>query len=130
MINAGDMFERYLKALRNIPLEDMSENNYEIKENQVNASNEAQIQVQRDAANIYQDLLGPDGLTEKVLTYALTLNQHIMTFTQARAAQTLIALMSSTINSILEYNNGHPDFPMSFDLLDLLSINQIHRIMI
>ena len=128
VVDTNMTFERYLTALRKIPIEEhgkdmelkksSSDEKVDEKSSQkpANTSQESQqLEVQNDAANILAPFLAKEGLAEKTLTYALSLTDHIMTFIPARAAQTITALLTSGVNQILEYNLNHPDFPMEFD---------------
>ena len=112
------MFEKFLRQLRQVEINESGGGTFELKTDSKNNKNDTvspQMQLQTDAANILQQFLAAGGLVDKTLTYALTLNKHIMVFTEARAVETLNALLVSGIQKISEYNNSHPDFPLSYE---------------
>ena len=48
----------------------------------------------------------------KAVEYSFSQN-HVMEFTVMRALESMFALLRKGISNVLEYNDSHPDFPMS-----------------
>ena len=111
------MFEKFLRQLRTVSMDEGSGGAFDLKPKNSDSGDTVtpQMQLQTDAANILQQFLALGGLVDKTLTYALTLSKHIMVFTEARAVETLSALLISGITKISEYNNSHPDFPLNYE---------------
>lgn len=53
-----------------------------------------------------------DGFITQLLEYSHTKN-HVMTFTNIRALESTFALIRKGINTVLEYNDQRPEFPLS-----------------
>lgn len=69
------------------------------------------VQVQRDCATILSAFFSSDGLVNRALEYAVSLD-HIMDFTRLRALSSLFSMINQGVRNILSYNNSHSDFPM------------------
>ena len=69
-------------------------------------------QVQRDCADLLAPHFTSDGLVVRALQYALKLD-HIMDFTRLRALNSLFSMLNQLVRNVLNYNQSHPDFPMS-----------------
>ncbi|RKP12812.1 hydrolytic ATP binding site of dynein motor region D1-domain-containing protein [Piptocephalis cylindrospora] len=52
------------------------------------------------------------GLIMTALQYAETQLEHIMEWTRGRAFTTLFSLLNKMVRAVIEYNVGHPDFPL------------------
>lgn len=74
------------------------------------------VQVQRDCATILSAFFTSDGLANRALEYAVSLD-HIMDFTRLRALSSLFSMINQGVRNILSYNNSHSDFPMQVTIL-------------
>jgi len=70
------------------------------------------LQVQRDCAVVFGPHFTSDGLVNRCLEFAVSLD-HIMDFTRLRALNSLFSMLNQCVRNILTYNSGHPDFPMA-----------------
>ncbi|KAF8758753.1 Dynein heavy chain [Rhizoctonia solani] len=61
---------------------------------------------------ILEPFFSSGGLVELALEFADSVD-HIMDFTTTRALNTLFSLINKTVRNVVEYNNQHPDFPLS-----------------
>jgi dynein heavy chain 1 len=122
VLTAEMIFENFMQKLRNIPVDDGDDDSMlatitgkpgQDTEEEVSPS----LQVQRDIAAILQPYLVPDGLVNKCLQYAFTLD-HVMDFTRLRALGSLFSMINQTVRNILTYNHNHQDFPMQQDQLE------------
>ncbi|KAJ1950138.1 dynein heavy chain, partial [Linderina macrospora] len=75
------------------------------------------MQVQISAAAVYEPHFASDGLVERALLYAGSL-EHIMDFTVSRVLSTLFTLLNKAVSTVIEYNSQHPDFPLAPDAID------------
>ncbi|WVN87983.1 uncharacterized protein L203_103180 [Cryptococcus depauperatus CBS 7841] len=82
-----------------------------------NASINNLLNVQRQAVDMLKPYFDNNGLVNSALDYAQR-STHIMTFTSARALNTLFSLLKATIRNVLEYNARHPDFPLTADKVE------------
>lgn len=69
------------------------------------------LQLQRDCALILAPFFTSDGLVNRALEYAISLD-HIMDFTRLRALSSLFSMINQGVRNVLSYNNSHVDFPM------------------
>ncbi|CAG5125758.1 unnamed protein product, partial [Candidula unifasciata] len=112
------VFENYLQQLRSIPLEESEEDvrhsrtSGESKEEEVSPT----LQIQRDVVNILSPYFTLDGLVNRCLEHAETLD-HIMDFTRLRALTSLFSMLNQGIRNILNYNHAH-DFSMQQDQME------------
>ncbi|XP_039279680.1 dynein heavy chain, cytoplasmic [Nilaparvata lugens] len=117
------IFENYLARLRNIPLEEGDDDYLGLtsKKNQSEINKEEEIsptmQVQLDAANIFQTYFSPDGLVVRCLEYAMT-QEHIMDFTRLRALSSLFSMLNQGVRNVVQYNQSHSDFPLPAEDLE------------
>lgn len=70
------------------------------------------VAIQRTIVKILEPFFSPGGLVELSLEFADSVD-HIMDFTATRALNTLFSLINKTVRNVVEYNNQHPDFPLS-----------------
>ncbi|KAF8602688.1 dynein heavy chain [Ceratobasidium sp. AG-I] len=70
------------------------------------------VAVQKTVVKILEPFFAPGGLVEVSLEFADSVD-HIMDFTATRALNTLFSLINKTVRNVVEYNNQHPDFPLS-----------------
>ncbi|XP_052769398.1 cytoplasmic dynein 1 heavy chain 1-like isoform X2 [Mya arenaria] len=110
------VFENYLLRLRNIPLED-EDMEYKPTGKQEEEIISPNMQVQKDCAVALSTDLTSDGLVNRCLEFAVSL-EHIMDFTRLRALNSLFSMLNQGVRNILTYNSGHPDFPMSQSQLE------------
>ncbi|KAH7340377.1 dynein heavy chain protein 1 [Rhizoctonia solani] len=75
-------------------------------------STPASVAIQRTIVKILEPFFGSGGLVELALEFADSID-HIMDFTATRALNTLFSLINKTVRNVVEYNNQHPDFPLS-----------------
>jgi dynein heavy chain 1 len=77
----------------------------------------ALLAAQRAAANILESSFDADGLVLRALKYAAGV-EHIMTFSESRALETLFSLINKTIRNVADYNGRHADFPLSSEQIE------------
>ena len=75
------------------------------------------IAVQRDIASLLQPYFTADGLVNRCLDHAATL-EHIMDFTRLRALGSLFSMINQSVRTVLHYNLTHSDFPMNAEQLE------------
>ena len=75
------------------------------------------IAVQREIASLLQPYFTADGLVNRCLDHAATL-EHIMDFTRLRALGSLFSMINQSVRTVLHYNLTHSDFPMNADQLE------------
>ncbi|KAI9501195.1 dynein heavy chain [Coemansia spiralis] len=75
------------------------------------------MQVQVTATTVFEPYFANDGLIERSLAFAGTL-EHIMDFTRARVLSTLFTLLNKAVLIVIEYNSQHSDFPLSPDTVE------------
>ncbi|RUS77140.1 hypothetical protein EGW08_015096 [Elysia chlorotica] len=115
------VFENYLGGLRNVALEE-SEEDVRHSRNQGGAADNKEddvsptVQIQRDVVSILQPYFSLDGLVNRCLEHAETLD-HIMDFTRLRALTSLFSMLNQGIRNILIYNHNH-DFAMQQDQME------------
>ena len=74
------------------------------------------MQVQRDTADLLAQHFNSNGLVVRALQYAEDLD-HIMDFTRLRALNSLFSMLNQLVRNVLNYNQTHPDFPMTVSML-------------
>ncbi|CAG8531180.1 10166_t:CDS:10, partial [Acaulospora colombiana] len=112
------IYHNYLENLKNVPLDDNEEEgspNRRIEGSDDSVS--PHLNTQRDIATILSRHMNDEGFVTKAIYYAEKL-EHIMDFTHMRVLNTLFSLLNKTVRNVIEYNNNHPDFPMSADHLE------------
>lgn len=111
-IVAPEMFyQNYLDVLGSSPLDAEDEEGIgRSTEASVDAS--FNLTTQRSIVELLRPFFAEDGLVNAGLRFAASID-HIMEFTQIRALNTLFSLVNKTVWNVLEYNNQHPDFPLS-----------------
>ena len=75
------------------------------------------IAVQREIASLLQPYFTADGLVNRCLDHASTL-EHIMDFTRLRALGSLFSMINQSVRTVLHYNLTHSDFPMNSEQLE------------
>ena len=60
---------------------------------------------------------GEDCFVSRMINY-VELRPHIMDFTRIRVLEAMFALVRKGISNVLDYNEGHPDFPLSNSQLE------------
>lgn len=109
------VYQNYLQTLRAVPLDatddDASLDLPTARDQSGNVQASSALTTQRFIADTIEPYFGDDGLVEKSLRFASTVD-HIMDFTSIRALTTLFSLMNKTTRNIIEYNSQHPDFPL------------------
>ena len=75
------------------------------------------IAVQREIASLLQPYFTADGLVNRCLDHAATL-EHIMDFTRLRALGSLFSMINQSVRTVLHYNLTHSDFPMNAEQLE------------
>lgn len=114
-VTNGMIFENYLTQLRNIPLAEHSHNPLAHRGKKVKLTPE--LQVQRDCAAIVEPLFAEDSVVESLLAHAGA-KEHIMDFTRLRALGSMLSILNKGVGEVLEYNETHPDFPLSSDRVE------------
>ncbi|KAJ3385444.1 hypothetical protein HDU84_002244 [Entophlyctis sp. JEL0112] len=137
VINLQMIFSHYFERLRNMSLEDDDWNVWKdtTKEFDDDETDKmipnfffgttvdqvdevaAGVITQRQIANIIEIHFRENGLVERALSHAFSL-EHIMDFTNMRVLNTLFSLINKTAMNVLDYNSSHPDFPMNNAILE------------
>ena len=73
--------------------------------------------MQREIASLLQPYFTADGLVNRCLDHASTL-EHIMDFTRLRALGSLFSMINQSVRTVLHYNLTHSDFPMNSEQLE------------
>eukprot|EP00928_Gymnodinium_smaydae_P025254 TRINITY_DN20180_c0_g1_i4.p1 TRINITY_DN20180_c0_g1~~TRINITY_DN20180_c0_g1_i4.p1 ORF type:complete len:4280 (-),score=1133.62 TRINITY_DN20180_c0_g1_i4:296-13135(-) len=73
-------------------------------------------QVKHKCVEALEPLFEPGGLVLKALDLSGKMD-HIMTYTEIRLLATLFTLIRKGINMIIEYNEGHEEFPLAEDIM-------------
>eukprot|EP01113_Clastostelium_recurvatum_P011812 TRINITY_DN1605_c0_g1_i1.p1 TRINITY_DN1605_c0_g1~~TRINITY_DN1605_c0_g1_i1.p1 ORF type:complete len:4689 (+),score=1530.43 TRINITY_DN1605_c0_g1_i1:285-14351(+) len=84
----------------------------------------ASLRVQREAADVIAQYFEAGALVHKVLENAQS-RVHIMDFTRLRVLGAMFSLLNKGITNIVDYNNAHPDFPMSADVVNKYMTNRL-----
>ena len=100
------MVENYLEKLRGAAFEDLDEDTAAAGQSAPQA-----LAVQKQAADLLQQHLGPEGVLKKAMDEAQEYC-HIMEFTNIRALNTLFSLLNKASRTMIEYNLQHEDFPL------------------
>eukprot|EP00105_Crassostrea_gigas_P045649 XP_019929797.1 PREDICTED: cytoplasmic dynein 1 heavy chain 1 isoform X11 [Crassostrea gigas] len=111
------IYENYLQTLKNVSLEEGEEETPKTLGGENEETLSKTIQVQRDCATILSAFFSSDGLVNRALEYAVSLD-HIMDFTRLRALSSLFSMINQGVRNILSYNNSHSDFPMQQDQVE------------
>ena len=116
------VYNHFITCLRNIPLDEVSENFMTQRSKSPIALEEPQelsdtMKVQHMTADALEPHFALDGLVQRCLNYAETMD-HIMEFTRLRALNALFSLLRAAIHNILLYNLQHHDFPLAPDQLE------------
>ncbi|KAJ2094725.1 dynein heavy chain, partial [Coemansia sp. S100] len=129
-VGADMAMERYLRTLRTEALGDEGDEGMTITttaqhlaesvgDSGGDQSLSPAMQVQTLAAAVLERYFAQDGLVERALEYAGSL-EHIMEFTRARALGTLFTLLDRAVVSIVGHNAQYPDFPLSDETVTAL----------
>ena len=131
------IFANFFSRLRNIPLEDVDDDvnalssypgGRQVSTNESNASsstvgftaittNNPSLEVQRHFVQILQSFFGSDGLVQRSYEFAV-IQEHIMDFTRLRALSSLFSLLNQCCRNVLVYNQNHPDFQITYEVLE------------
>ncbi|KAJ2410106.1 dynein heavy chain, partial [Coemansia sp. RSA 2531] len=128
-VGADMAMERYLRTLRTEALGDEGDEGMTTTTAQHLAESAGDsggdqslspaMQVQTLAAAVLERYFAQDGLVERALEYAGSL-EHIMEFTRARALGTLFTLLDRAVVNIVGHNAQYPDFPLSDETVTAL----------
>ncbi|KAJ1568194.1 Cytoplasmic dynein 1 heavy chain 1, partial [Cladochytrium tenue] len=113
------VFQNYFDTLRNVSLEDGDEEAplARKKSDEAEESVSPVLATQRKIADILMPYFKEKGLVVRSLEHAETF-EHIMDFTGMRVLNTLFSLINKTVRNVLDYDNAHPDFPLSLEQLE------------
>lgn len=127
------MVDNFLMQLRNVVIEDFDTTQgagtefrrMSIMPNDTPAEqSSATLLAQQDVAAILEPHLEDGQFVCRALEFAIQ-QDHIMTFTRFRAIKTLFSMLSSTVRSVIMYNNNHPDNSMKGDHLRDYTLNSL-----
>lgn len=114
------VFDNYMARIRNIPLEEGDEENFNTQ-SKGNTENDEEIsptlQTQREIGSLLQPYFQADGLVVRCLEHALT-QEHIMDFTRLRALSSLFSMLNQGVRNVLLFNQQHTDFPIPSEQLE------------
>jgi dynein heavy chain 1 len=112
------LFHNFLSRLENICLDDSEDmGGQRAAESPTEGYVSPAIRLQREVVSIIQPYFVVDGLVEKCLVYASTL-EHIMDFTRMRALSSLFCMMNQAVRQIHTYNASHQDFPLEPNVVE------------
>ncbi|XP_078314970.1 cytoplasmic dynein 1 heavy chain 1-like isoform X1 [Crassostrea virginica] len=111
------IYENYLQTLRNVSLEEGEEELPKAALGETEETLSKTLQLQRDCALILAPFFTSDGLVNRALEYAISLD-HIMDFTRLRALSSLFSMINQGVRNVISYNNSHVDFPMQQDQVE------------
>lgn len=104
-VNLDMIYSHYLSRLQQENFDDLIA---EEKETETRMD-----QIRKDCVSAIRKFFqGDDCYVTKAVQYAES-RPHIMDFTRIRALEAMFALTRKGISNILEFNEGHPDFPMT-----------------
>lgn len=110
------MFEHYLRRLKQDEYDSLGADPTEEKEKK--RDDDPLSIVRRQCVECIRPLFeGTDSFVSKSVNYAETL-PHVMEFTKVRVLEAMFALIRKGISNILEYNESHPDFPMTKEQIE------------
>ena len=114
VVEPSMVYQQYLGTLASVPLDGDDEDFLDIPGRRTDAtsSSSPHLATQKQAAIILESYFAESGLVDSALEFAANI-EHIMDFTTTRALTTLFSLLNKTVRNIIEYNNQHPDFPLS-----------------
>ncbi|CED84986.1 dynein heavy chain cytosolic [Phaffia rhodozyma] len=116
IIKPSMFYQNYLDTLGSVPLD--AEDEEELGQVAIMGRNSSlNLSTQRSVVSLLHPFFADDGLVNAGLQFAETID-HIMEFTQIRALNTLFSLINKSVWNILEYNNQHPDFPLSAERIE------------
>ena len=116
------IFDYYITQLKSVPLSEQTNDIFSHRGKEVKLTPE--LQVQRECAQVVEPHFTADGLIVRVMDYANSL-EHIMDFTRLRVIGAMLSLLNKGITNIIEYNEAHPDFPMSTERIEKYIINRL-----
>ncbi|KAI8321400.1 dynein heavy chain [Martensiomyces pterosporus] len=87
------------------------------KDGSDDAAQSPALRVQAAAAAVFEPYFASDGLVERSLAFASSL-EHVMDFTRSRVLSTLFTLLNKAVVTVVEYNSQHSDFPLSPDIVE------------
>ncbi|XP_048259760.1 cytoplasmic dynein 1 heavy chain 1-like isoform X2 [Haliotis rufescens] len=111
------IYDNFMQELRCVPVEESDEDPYKSRLGEKDDTLSPNMQVQHDAAVIFQPYFSSDGLASRCLEFAVKLD-HIMDFTRLRALNSLFSMLNQGVRNVLAYNHNHADFPMQAEQLE------------
>ncbi|KAI9017153.1 dynein heavy chain [Gaertneriomyces semiglobifer] len=114
------LVHNYLETLRTVILSDIDEYPAFADKGAVvdpSATESPVVEAQRMIAEILAPHLKAGGSVMRALDFAASL-EHIMDFTRIQALSSFFTLLNSTVRIALQYNDAHPDFPLSLSQLE------------
>ncbi|KAF8746268.1 hypothetical protein AX14_000063 [Amanita brunnescens Koide BX004] len=117
IVEPSMVYQYYLSTLSSVPLDAEDEDAGDILMRRaegptLDSTFAEHMETQRQVATILERYFADDELVSSALTFAESI-EHIMDFTTIRALNTLFSLLNKTVRNIIEYDNQHPDFPLS-----------------
>ena len=116
------IFENFLSRLRDIPIDEAEDESRRAMAGIMPAQNKPDalsptLQVQRDCADLLAGYFNSNSLVPRCLQYMET-QEHIMDFTRLRALNSLFSMLHQMVRNVLNYNQSHPDFPLTGEVLE------------
>ena len=68
--------------------------------------------MRKECVDAIRGLFEEEGFIQRCVNLAESL-PHVMEFTRIRILESMFALVRKGISNVLEYNESHPDFPLS-----------------
>ncbi|KAF8634008.1 hypothetical protein AX15_001182 [Amanita polypyramis BW_CC] len=116
------VYQYYLSTLSSVPLDAEDEDPGDVlvrraEVSTLDSTSMEHLDTQRQVAIILERYFTDDELVSSALNFAESI-EHIMDFTVTRALNTLFSLLNKTVRNIIEYNNQHPDFPLTLERIE------------
>lgn len=124
VLTTGMILTNFLNELRQVQVMEGEEDFSNVKtegvtlnEAESKLANSPILQLQTQVTTILGPFFTEDGLIVKCLEYSIPLD-HIMDFTRLRALTSLFSMIKQSIRNIIDYNQTHPDFPLTNEQVD------------
>ncbi|KAF8640937.1 hypothetical protein AX17_000584 [Amanita inopinata Kibby_2008] len=122
VVEPSMVYQHYLSTLSTVPLDADDDDGGDVLIRRADAltldsTATEHLETQRQVASILERYFADDDLVSSALVFAESI-EHIMDFTVTRALNTLFSLLNKTVRNIIEYNNQHPDFPLTIERIE------------
>ncbi|GAM24388.1 hypothetical protein SAMD00019534_075630 [Acytostelium subglobosum LB1] len=119
------IFENYLRTLEHEAFDEVEREQQRRNEKSAAPLITPGLRVQKECAAVLTQYFEPGALVHKVLEDAAQ-RPHIMDFTRLRVLNSFFSLLNRSIANVVEYNQSHPDFPMSPENVSTYITNRLY----